>query len=309
MLYLLRTYTKDGSMLKIGYADNYKNRYFQYESHNPGIEEVKTREGDLFDETILHIYLHFLGYGAYKDEWYKDCHEVIDKFDEDIDRVKEHIWENRALIFKGRLTNSLSTLLLYDQLSNEFSKSDEECLGIDNEFKKIDSRKREADLKNRLSSISDRDLSVVEREVMNILNIDFFDNRICYIYSLNLSSDLMQKVLDMLPDQDYSKYYWSIVPSRAKALKYRRGNLEAEYNLLKNVDSASPLIFDAFVVGQKYSKSNAKSMLQKIYDSLSLRKTAKASDLSDYFDISECKVVNQESGKRDAGFEIIRKKD
>lgn len=170
-------------------------------------------------------------------------------------------------------------------------------------------QKNYKNLYKMLTSLLGTDGNEANDILKGVNSLQFFHEKMQYIYERGMSNELAKVVLDNIGDTDFSKYYWTISPARAKALKYRKGNLEAEYNLLKGIRSVDSLIFDAFVVGQKYSKSNAKSMLQKIYDSLSLRKTAKASDLSDYFDISECKVVNQESGKRDAGFEIIKKKD
>jgi len=141
-----------------------------------------------------------------------------------------------------------------------------------------------------------------------INDIPYFHDKMQYIYELNMPNDLAKIVLDNIGDVDFSKYYWTIPAERAKALKYRRGNLETEYNSIKGIKSVDAVIYENFEVGQKYSKFTAKSLLQKIYDNMSISRTAKASDLSEYFEIRESKVVNTETGKRDAGFEIIKKK-
>jgi hypothetical protein len=65
----------------------------------------------------------------------------------------------------------------------------------------------------------------------------------------------------------------------------------------------------SFEIGRKYTKSNLKEMLGEIYQSIGLSKTPKASDLDSYFDIKPCLITNKETGKRDNGFEIIKKKD
>lgn len=77
MLYLIRSYGKDTSTLKLGYADNLDRRINQYIAHNPFAELVDSREGDLLLESKFHIYLHYLGYNTdFKSEWYKDIEEV-----------------------------------------------------------------------------------------------------------------------------------------------------------------------------------------------------------------------------------------
>ena len=50
-------------------------------------------------------------------------------------------------------------------------------------------------------------------------------------------------------------------------------------------------------------------MLKNLYTSLGYNKTPKANDLDKYFEIRPCKMTNKETGKRDHGFEIIKRKE
>lgn len=136
-------------------------------------------------------------------------------------------------------------------------------------------------------------------------DIQFFHNKMKFLYETEMPERVAVLVLNNIGDTDYSKYYWTISPERAKTLKYQRGNLEVEYKTLKGISSVDDVIYSRFQVGQKYSKSTAKSMLQEIYDTCDIQKTAKANDLGTYFRVLECKVQNPETGKRDAGFEIV----
>ena len=115
MLYLLRSYTKDGSMLKVGFAESYKNRLRQYQTSNPGIEEVSKKDGKFVDETILHLYLHSLGYGIYKNEWYVDSQIVIDIFNMPAEDINRLAWDNRDKVFsqKGSLELSHKNAAVY----------------------------------------------------------------------------------------------------------------------------------------------------------------------------------------------------
>ena len=67
-------------------------------------------------------------------------------------------------------------------------------------------------------------------------------------------------------------------------------------------------ILSAFTVGNKYLRSEVKDLLGGIYNSFEYSKTPKASDLEEYFEIRPCLITNKDTGKRDHGFEIIKKK-
>jgi len=178
----------------------------------------------------------------------------------------------------------------------------------------------------RLQQIDYRDISQVfsslgdsvhggdtAKDIIDKINeIKYFHNKMRYIYSLNMPDDLAKLVLDNLSDSSFSKYYWTVSQSRASTLNYQKGNLEAEYNAISGsyvVSDIEEEITNKFTIGLKITKSQAKLELQKIYDSLGIGKTAKASDLEEYFELRPCKISNPETGKRDAGFEIISRKD
>ena len=71
MLYLLRSFGRNGAtILNIGYAKDFKKELARYQDeYNPGAQEVDHRPGDKVDETILHLYLHDLGYNEYMDNY------------------------------------------------------------------------------------------------------------------------------------------------------------------------------------------------------------------------------------------------
>jgi hypothetical protein len=116
-------------------------------------------------------------------------------------------------------------------------------------------------------------------------------------------------VLVKLPIE-YRKYYETIGPDRLKSLGYNITNIKKEIKDLKiDMDSLSKKIFSNFKEGQRYTKADIKTTLGEIYESLEYSRTPKASDLEYYFKIKDCLIQNKETGKRDKGFEIIKKKD
>ena len=62
-----------------------------------------------------------------------------------------------------------------------------------------------------------------------------------------------------------------------------------------------------FIIGNRYSSKNIKSSLSELYKESNYKKTPKATDLEEWFEVKEVKVKDS-SGKWDRGYEIIKKK-
>jgi hypothetical protein len=59
-------------------------------------------------------------------------------------------------------------------------------------------------------------------------------------------------------------------------------------------------------VGNRYPKAIIKEKLKRIYSEVGYEKTAKATDLLDYFSIRQCEITRSEDKtKRDSGFIIL----
>ena len=104
--------------------------------------------------------------------------------------------------------------------------------------------------------------------------------------------------------------------SRAGTLHYRSGELEKEYQSILHPEDTSIIdgkvkdeILKTFSISERYTKSYLKSKLGEIYTSLSYNKTPKANDLGEYFELQPCQITNKETGKKDHGFKIIKKKE
>ena len=112
MIYLLRSYgPKEKSILKIGFSDNIDNRLSQYFYHNPYSEVVSTREGDEVLESLLHLYLKFLGFQYKKNgklnEWFMNDNRVYQVFHISQESLEKKIWKHREKIFdKSKMSTS-----------------------------------------------------------------------------------------------------------------------------------------------------------------------------------------------------------
>lgn len=89
-------------------------------------------------------------------------------------------------------------------------------------------------------------------------------------------------------------YYINNLPlSRITALGYNSTRMDSEIKAQQQTPHIAPLVYVKFQVGQKYTREEIKSALQEIYNDAGIKRTAKATDLLDYFDCSDCKLNGQ----------------
>ena len=93
---------------------------------------------------------------------------------------------------------------------------------------------------------------------------------------------------------------------RLKALSYIESEIkrELENNLISKNPELIKRLMEEFIIGERYSLKDIKLILATNYSTIGLIKTAKASDLEDYFNIKKCTIC-QKDGKRINGYEII----
>jgi hypothetical protein len=104
----------------------------------------------------------------------------------------------------------------------------------------------------------------------------------------------------------FHKYYNELGPAKLKTLIYLEKNILNEYKIGSNSNVIDNMISSKFSVSSRYTNKYLKSELQCIYDSLGIVKTAKASDMNEYYETKIVSIVI--NGKRDKGLELISKK-
>ena len=80
-----------------------------------------------------------------------------------------------------------------------------------------------------------------------------------------------------------------------------KNNSELERDLISAIESV-------FKVGERYTKAQIKEKLREIYQELGYKQSPKATDLEKWFILKSIMFTNKETGKRDAGFEILSRK-
>ena len=324
-----------GLILKIGYCrdDREKVRTATYLTENPTIKTLFTISGGTEqDEKNLHH--HFRKYLKYGNEWFSYEQEILDFFK--THTTKESLGEldlyvsrkrlerlqkkrnNEFLEKKQKYINSiLNSLGEIDIL--EYVKKQEELVEILNNLF-LTSSDIDSYFKSNYPGINFNISKTISKKAQKILqefeNQKFFTGKMKYLYSLHMDEDIAKQVLDNIYDTSYAKYYWTISAGRAGSLKYQKGNLEKEYQSIINPEDTSYIenevkqkILSTFSIGNRYLKSDIKETLRDIYDDIGYNKTPKANDLDMYFELRACQIKNKETGKKDHGFEILKKKE
>ncbi len=159
------------------------------------------------------------------------------------------------------------------------------------------------------ADFSDKEVDVAISEFDDMKT---FVDRIKFMCSVELSTNQLERFVSRIPTM-YQNYYRVLGIDRIKSLGYNKYYLDKEYDKLYGNQDVDMLdvkeeVLNRFSVGQKYTKAEIKSNLGEIYNKMKLIKTPKASDLEEYYDLKSCQLTNKETGKRDHGFEIIKKK-
>lgn len=124
MLYLIRSWGRGKSILKVGYTSNLGKRMENYYHSNPLFEILGAREGSLIDEKRLQLFLELLGYKFdILDEWFKDVPEVTELFHESKEKISRVLWRNRDSVWKIEdLKNGADKRLrdIYEELREKY---------------------------------------------------------------------------------------------------------------------------------------------------------------------------------------------
>ena len=106
-------------------------------------------------------------------------------------------------------------------------------------------------------------------------------------------------------DPKYKTYYDLFRTSGCKSVGYEESALRRKIsNNLKSPNLKDRLI-SYFKVGSRYELKTIKLTLGSFYSDLGITKTPKASELENYFNVSETKVTDESTGKRNKGYLIL----
>ena len=127
--------------------------------------------------------------------------------------------------------------------------------------------------------------------------------------SEKLEEEDMNNFLSLIIPARFKDYYTEMGPDRIKASGYREDKLKAEWTKehQEELGVSDELILDIanyFKLGQRYTNPDIKAKLKELYQKHGYQKTAKASDLEEYFWLKKVYLPVEKKH----GFEIQKKR-
>lgn len=346
MIYLIEIpkckYDSDGKVieyfqaLKIGYTndeelDITKNkRLVTYRSYYGSSMKLLKIIPNATEEQEKKLHYKFKDYLVEGNEWYSYNDEIVNFISnvtlEELTKLpgkvkREAIYKTKTII-KNVLKYIVSTEeeieLISDSiflaLGNNITSEDVVVDYISNSRNDLDLTKYVDHKRKEKTKIYDEDPSI------NSELVEFFDQyysktkiteKLQLLCECNLSEGIINIILTQIPDSDIIKsYYLMLGPQKLRALGYNYTYIKKELGIV----SFSPevlinTIYSNFKVGEKWKVSDIKEKLANLYNSISYKKTPKATDLEEFFEVKECKIpIIDENGnkKRTRGYELIK---
>ena len=328
-------------ILKIGYTEdkNKDRRFEQYYLHNPTCKVLKTIP-NATQEQESRVQYKFKDLLYTRNEWFKYDQSIIDFFNdirslEELDKLpKNPIRGDKEILEKKILAKKIleyvivSNNKIYKDIKKEIEdyinsmmivlgdKIDEESI-IDylRNDNSIDNSRIDYYLeckKKDLTKCYTED-SKINNEVINFFRIyssktTMYD-KLRLLCEYDLSDSARDIIIGQIPDNDEIKsYYTTIGPDRLHELGYSITKIKKELNII----TFNPIllineIYKEFKINDKLSLADIKNKLAAIYSKINYKKSPKAVDLLDFFDLSECylNVIVDGKVKRARGYQII----
>lgn len=316
MLYLIKSFTRNKPILKIGYTDNMENRMNQYFYANPGLELISTRKGDELLEDMIQAYLKFLNYQYQKhgklNEWFVDDLKVYQIFHIHQEKLENKLWKHRADIFNlGKSADLFVYEYLRDKNLDSYRGRKYRIIGrnklevcksnrLDVEYQKIleekESTAKYLNYKENKDSFNSEFLDA-------FYNTNNFEKQMKLFCEYLKTNNYNRKELENVISQKYLDYYDFFGIDGCRANSYKESNLQSKLLCETESDKLAKVVLDKFKLNERISKKEIKETLKSIYQDLSLSKTAKATDIEEWFKIKS--VVFPVNGKMTHGFEIL----
>ena len=315
MVFLIRFQAFDSFDYRVGYASDVQKKLKQYAVYNPCLELIATRDGEEYEENIVHRYLHTFtgGYWNFeRDGWYvcAPCDgSIIPYFKEDYDVMKKKIWEFRDTVLSPDNTYDQA---LWAELNNGSAISSTIRVGdnlVPNKFWEIDeaflSASMEAALNNNMPDPSTK-LGQLINKIESAPGIDYRFKSYCEAREDNRDDHVLTaSLLKYYPNSEYENLYSYFGFDKCQSVSFQLAVLR---EIFRNDTLAGDLkakIFGAFKINHRYLLSEAKESLRAIYQELGLHsKNPDASDLVDYFNVKLVEATDK-TGKRAKAYLLI----
>lgn len=323
-------------ILKIGYTNdeepdiNKNKRLATYKNYYGSSMKLLKIIPNATEEQEKKLHYKFKDYLIEGNEWYSYKEEIIDYLSsvtlEELDNLPlAPSMVERDLVITKTITRKI--------LSYVFDSIDEIDMVIEDIMKFIGIlnlneksildylEKNNIDCSNYLDHKKKIETNVfTEDQNLNKTVVKFFEEydkfttfyyKLRYLCNCNLNPEVIDCILSQLSNNDMVKIcYNKIGPSRLKELGFSITRIRKELGIvLFSPEVLINTIYSNFHVGDKLSLLGIKNQLSNLYSTISYKKTPKATDLEEFFEVKECKVlVTDENGnkKRSRGYELIK---
>lgn len=313
MLYLVKTCYDVFTYYKVGTTADIDKRFSQYQAHSPECKLVSTRPGGEVEENIINKYLHTFptGYWEYfKDEWYRCAPgdaTIESLFSGDLGSMKKVIWENRKKVLSH--TNKLDVDLWVDLNGNRtVSRTIPGPDGnlILNENWDFDKSFYTKSSPCNISGSVDPEIKDLIEKLESIPSFDakfklYCESREKFKLDSNKTSDLISYYIGTDLENLYSYFGFD----GCRAVGYRTIDLKRKISDQLLLDPLKTEVYDTFKVGDKYPLKYIKETLRGIYQKLGIYKCPKASDLEEFFEVKEIKMVSKVDKKSHNGYRLL----
>ena len=151
--------------------------------------------------------------------------------------------------------------------------------------------------------VDKQEYMVYEEKLKNIIAKQSFEEKMKRYIEHRSKGGAFLILADQETDSNIKTYYDLLGAKRIIALGCKEARLKEELRILNNNSSIRSEIYKEFQAGDKITKKDIKVRLQNIYDKLGLKKKATATQIKDYFEVREVKILV--NNKRENGFEIL----
>ena len=337
MLYVLKSmgYGERGELIeliKIGFTDNWDRRFDQYCGHNPTIVPLFLIEGgDMNDE--YNVCQYFQKYRSHRKEWFHYSEEIIKFFSKNttIDDIREAIpiFKSRPGLHRKLLGTSIldhivsivgDTIVdldyqrfLEELSSRKFTNMSQVLYFIretypDTADEIIDNLVCWYCIRDKLMKKNYVAFSTTEAEVLDFISrsrtMNSFENQMKALCTEKISGNALPIILNQLPVR-MKTFYNELGSSECEECGYRGEKMALVLENREKKIILSEKIRERFSIGDRLSFKEIKTILREIYQNLSLKRNAKASDLPEWFCVKTIKIWSDSENKRVDGFELI----
>ena len=326
-------------LIKIGYTDDSKKdrRYYQYKSHNPTIKILyEIPNGTVELEDLIHSYFEKYRYSDFGKEWFMWDEEIIQFFEtyktvEDLLTILDSDFIRRCskqrfngfvkfsyevidmcLNLKMRLCSDLTIDQALECRKLCYEELDKSGLVVKDGVVKFILNYFDLTMDQYQDFIDYTKLPKNISEFIQEFNsLPTFYDKMKALCESNFNDLEKSIILEQVPIT-FKTYYNLLGPITLKACGYNitniRKKLEIDKSNKNNVDDLLKLVYSTFNIGEKYLLSNIKLILSDLYNKANYLASPKATDIEKYFEVKKFQITNKETGKRDNGYEILKKK-